>query len=87
MTKTKKQEMADPAGLDQLDSSTATARDAVHFREIITARKKVAQAEQDLREAVRAARAAGDSWTVIGAALDTTRQAAFQRFGAKSATD
>lgn len=24
---------------------------------------------------------AGDSWTVIGAALDTTRQAAFQRFG------
>jgi hypothetical protein len=27
------------------------------------------------------AREAGDSWTVIGAALDTTRQAAFQRFG------
>ena len=32
-------------------------------------------------EKLAAAREAGDSWTVIGAALDTTRQAAFQRFG------
>ena len=28
------------------------------------------------------ARDAGDSWSIIGAALDTTRQAAQQRFGA-----
>lgn len=31
-----------------------------------------------------AARLAGDSWTIIGVALDTTRQAAFQRFGSPS---
>ncbi|WP_109473861.1 hypothetical protein [Ornithinimicrobium cavernae] len=35
----------------------------------------------DLAGAVRDAREAGDSWTMIGAALDTTRQAAYQRFG------
>jgi len=53
----------------------------VHFRRILAARKAIADAEQELRDAVKAARDAGDSWTVIGAALDTTRQAAFQRFG------
>ena len=30
---------------------------------------------------IQAARDAGDSWTIIGAALNTTRQAAQQRFG------
>lgn len=70
-------------GLDGLDPATTEARDAVHFRNIIVARQKIADGEQDLRDAVRAARDAGDSWTVIGAALDTTRQAAFQRFGSK----
>ncbi|MGS2808932.1 hypothetical protein [Nocardia sp. MW-W600-9] len=69
------------AALDQLDPSTTPARDAKHFRGIIAARKKVAEAEAELRAAVKAARDAGDSWTVIGAALDTSRQAAFQRFG------
>lgn len=68
-------------GLDQLDPTTHPARDAAHFRRIIAARKAIADAEQELRDAVKAARDAGDSWTVIGAALDTTRQAAFQRFG------
>lgn len=68
-------------GLDQLDPTSHPARDAVHFRRILAARKAIADAEQELRDAVKAARDAGDSWTVIGAALDTTRQAAFQRFG------
>jgi len=53
----------------------------VHFRRILAARQAVSDAEQELRDAVQAARDAGDSWTIIGAALDTTRQAAFQRFG------
>ena len=79
-TKTRK----DEPGLDALDPRKDPARDAVHFRNIIAARKKVADAEQDLRNAVQAARDAGDSWTVIGAALDTSRQAAFQRFGTKA---
>lgn len=68
-------------GLDELDPGTNPARDAVHFRRIQAARAHVAAAEDDLREAVRAARDAGDSWTIIGAALNTTRQAAQQRFG------
>ena len=71
----------DDAGLSTLDVDRSSARDAVHFRRIIAARKGVEDAEQELRAAVQAARDAGDSWTVIGAALDTTRQAAFQRFG------
>ena len=71
----------DRTGLDQLDPSTHPARDAASFRRIIAARNQLADAEQELREAVRTARAAGDSWTVIGAALDISRQAAQQRFG------
>jgi len=67
-------------GLDQIDPN-AQARDASHFRRIIAARKALAGAEQELHDAVSAAREAGDSWNVIGAALDTTRQAAYQRFG------
>ena len=71
----------DDTGLDQLDIATHPAGDAAHFRRIIAARQDLAAAEQEVRDAVRAARDAGDSWTVIGAALDTTRQAAQQRFG------
>ncbi len=71
----------DRTGLDQLAPSTQPAPDAASFRRIIAARHQLADAEQELREAVRAARAAGDSWTVIGAALDISRQAAQQRFG------
>jgi hypothetical protein len=68
-------------GLDQVDPATHPARDAAYFRRIIAARRGLAAAEQELRDAVRAARVAGDSWTIIGAALETTRQAAQQRFG------
>ena len=74
----------DETGLDNLDPATTEARDAVHFRNIIAARQKIADAEQELRDAVQAARDAGGSWTVIGAALDTSRQAAYQRFGSKA---
>jgi hypothetical protein len=56
-------------------------RDATHFRRIIEARKNLDAAEEELRDAVASAREAGDSWTVIGAALGTTKQAASQRFG------
>ncbi|ADU47397.1 hypothetical protein [Intrasporangium calvum] len=71
----------DRTGLDHLDPSTHPARDAASFRRILAAKNGLAVAEQELRDAVRAARQAGDSWTVIGAALDITRQAAQQRFG------
>lgn len=74
----------DDTGLDPLDPAVSPSRSAEHFRRIIAARKQVDDAEDELRAAVRAAREAGDSWAVIGTALDTTRQAAFQRFGKSS---
>lgn len=68
-------------GLHTLDLRESPLRNAEHFRAIVAAKKKVARAEAELAESVAAARAAGDSWTVIGAALDTSRQNAQQRFG------
>jgi len=68
-------------GLHTVDPSTHPARDAVNTRRITAAQKGIIAAEAELVAAVAAARAAGDSWTVIGAALGTTRQNAFQRFG------
>lgn len=79
MAKTKSDH--DRSGLDHLDVASHPARDAAHFRRILAARENLAAAERELRDAVHAARKAGDSWTIIGAALDTTRQAAQQRFG------
>lgn len=71
----------DIAGLDSVGPGTHPARDAAHFRRIIQARTDLAHAEEELRAAVKAARDAGDSWSMIGAALDTTKQGAQQRFG------
>lgn len=68
------------AGLDTISPATHPARDATHFRAIIAARKAAEDADTRLLDAVRSARSVGDSWTVIAAALDTTRQAAQQRF-------
>lgn len=68
-------------GLDSIDVEKYPARDAEHFRRIIAARKALEAARLELQAAVDAARDAGDSWTMIGAALEVTRQAAFQRFG------
>jgi hypothetical protein len=67
--------------LNALTPETHPARDAEHFRRIIAARKALADAQTELVAAVHAARDAGDSWTVIGAALGTTRQGAFRKFG------
>jgi len=69
------------SGLEDLDPAVTPAQDAIHFRKIRAARADLEQAKAELREAVEEARDAGDSWTVIGAALETTRQAAYQRFG------
>ncbi|GAA3680377.1 hypothetical protein GCM10022237_44400 [Nocardioides ginsengisoli] len=72
---------SDEAGLDAVDPATHPSSDARHFREIIAARQALAAAEDSLQNAVAAAREAGDSWTVIGAAMGTTRQGAYRRFG------
>lgn len=69
-----------PRPVRALDPQTHPARDAIHFRRILAARRNATEAARELREAMREDREAGDSWAVIGTALDTTRQAAFQRF-------
>lgn len=66
---------------DPFDPATHEARDASHFRRIVQAKNRVEAAELELRDAVAAAREAGDSWVIIGAAMGTTRQGAYQRFG------
>lgn len=68
----------DGTGLDSV--APEALRDASHFRRIIEAKKAVEAADRELHAAVAAARAAGDSWTIVGGALGTTKQAAFQRF-------
>jgi hypothetical protein len=67
--------------LEAISPDTHPGLDGAPWQRIVAARKAVAAAELELRQAVEAGRDAGYSWTVIGAALDTTRQAAYQRFG------
>jgi len=75
------------AALNALSPETHPARDAEPFRRIIAARRALAEAQAELVAAVDAARGAGDSWTVIGAALGTTRQGAFRKFGNSGGTE
>jgi hypothetical protein len=56
-------------------------RDAADLRRITAARTAAAKAEFELAAAVSAARANGDSWEVIGAALGTSARTARERFG------
>lgn len=67
--------------LDSLDPATVQARDAIHHRRVIAARKQVDETRDELGRAVAQARAAGESWAAIGMALGISRQAAQQRFG------
>jgi len=66
----------------RLNPTPHVERDA-DFRRITAARTVAARAEAELDAAVRAARANGDSWDVIGAALGTSARAARERFGHK----
>ncbi len=67
--------------LDNLEVDPAMARHARHLRRISAAAAALADADQELNAAVAAARAAGDTWAMIGIALGVSRQAAYQRFG------
>jgi hypothetical protein len=69
---------AEVRALDAVTPETHPARDAAHFRAIVAAAREAHEAEQRLFHAVHAAHVAGDSWTVIGAALGVTKQAAQQ---------
>jgi hypothetical protein len=67
------------AFIDSVDP--ATMRDGCQLRAVAAARKSLEDAEDALREAVAAARAAGDSWTMIGLMIGTSKQAAQRKFG------
>ena len=58
-----------------------TMRDGKYLREISAAREAVEASQQRLHDAVTAARAAGDSWTMIGLMLRTTKQNAHRKYG------
>ncbi|MHC9294175.1 hypothetical protein ACRCUN_17060 [Mycobacterium sp. LTG2003] len=64
------------AWLDGLDVDPAAGRDTRYMRRIAAART-----EAELEAAVADARAAGDTWAMVGTALGISRQAAHQRFG------
>lgn len=51
-------------------------------RVLVRAAGELAACQQDVRQAVTTARAAGASWSTIGQALGVTKQAAQQRYGA-----
>lgn len=70
--------------LDSIEPDPADARDATHIRRIIAANERFDAAAAELRDAVDAARKAGDPWEAIGVALGVTRQAAYQRFGLRA---
>ena len=71
---------------DEFDPSPADFRDATPLRRIVAADEALAQARAHLDTEVRAAHSAGLSWTVIGAVLGISRQAARQRFGTHAHT-
>ncbi|WP_108637766.1 hypothetical protein [Mycobacterium numidiamassiliense] len=68
------------AWLDDVEPDRKDARDATHFRRIVAATEAVGSASAELDDVVAAARAAGDTWAMIGAALGVCQQAAYQRF-------
>ena len=67
--------------LDELDPASVDWKDASHFRAIRAANDVIDSGQRALVQAVIAARSAGDSWTIIGAALGVSKQAASERFG------
>lgn len=75
-----------PASVDDIEGffaalDPASMKDASHLREIASARRAIEDSEQRLRDAVAAAREAGDSWSAIGLALRTSKQNAYRKFG------
>lgn len=64
----------------RLSPAPSVDRNAADFRRITAARAAAAKAEAELDAAVSAARANGDSWEIIGAALGMSARNARERF-------
>lgn len=68
--------------LDKLEVDPAKARDGSHMRRIAAADSKT-----ELGDAIATARAAGDTWAMIGTALGISQQAARDRFGGENLSE
>lgn len=68
---------------DELDPATARVEDLSDLRAIAEADAAVRHEQARLTEQVARARGRGRSWSIIGAILGVSRQAARQRFGGK----
>ena len=66
---------------DDFDPDLSEVQDATALRRVVAADEAVRRARAHLDAEVLAAHDAGPSWTVIGAVLGISRQAARQRFG------
>lgn len=71
-----------PAQEFVLDTLAGPMKDGTYLRGVAAARKAVEAAEAALVESIRAAVAAGDSWTMIGLALHTSKQNAHRKYAA-----
>lgn len=70
--------------LDNLDPDEVEVVDPVELRRVGLAKRGIEYAEEELRDAVKSAREAGQSWAAIGRTLGISRQAAHERFGGDS---
>lgn len=73
--------LADWLASDEFDPAPDEWLDATPLRRVTAANEAVDRARQHLADEVTAARKAGLSWTMIGAVLGVSKQAARQRFG------
>ncbi|MCL2454311.1 MAG: hypothetical protein FWD18_03270 [Micrococcales bacterium] len=68
------------AFIDTIDP--AAMRDGTNLRAVAAARERADEAEAELVDTIRAARAAGDSWAAIGLVLRTSKQNAHRKYAA-----
>ncbi len=71
--------------LDAIDVDKLETDDISDLRRVAGALDTIAGGEIELQAAVDASRANGWSWARIGAVLGTSRQAAAERFGTRTA--
>ncbi|WP_062287557.1 hypothetical protein [Demequina phytophila] len=80
-------DLPDAAASPEAVPAARAARHAAHLRAIADAAGEVTSAYERLTETVADARAAGEPWSVIGAALGTSGADARRRFGSAEVGD
>lgn len=69
------------AWAERVDTEDLVEADTAYLRVIATLADRRDQVDDELAEAVRAARASGGTWSAIGAMLGVSKQAAQRRYG------